>query len=120
MSSLTSIAPVLHVADLNRSIAYYRDRLGFAIDFVYDNFYASLVRDGCHIHIKVTDIAAQRARWSAESEEVDATFGVKGAAALFAEFDANGATFTVRLRKMPYGTEFYVQDPDGYVLAFVE
>jgi hypothetical protein len=24
------------------------------------------------------------------------------------------------LRQMPYGKEFYVRDPDGYVLGFVE
>jgi catechol 2,3-dioxygenase-like lactoylglutathione lyase family enzyme len=120
MPSLTSIAPVLHVEDIARSIAYYRERLGFEIDFVYEDFYASLVRDGCHIHLKLTDLASQRARWSAESEEVDATFGIAGAAELFAEFEASGAMFTVRLRTMPYGAEFYVQDPDGYVLAFVE
>jgi len=26
----------------------------------------------------------------------------------------------VALRRMPYGTEFYVRDPDGYVLGFVQ
>ena len=29
-------------------------------------------------------------------------------------------TFSVPLRQMPYGVEFYVRDPDGYVLGFVE
>ena len=24
------------------------------------------------------------------------------------------------LRKMPYGTEFYVRDPDGYILGFIQ
>jgi hypothetical protein len=26
----------------------------------------------------------------------------------------------VPLRSMPYGREFYVRDPDGYILGFVE
>jgi hypothetical protein len=26
----------------------------------------------------------------------------------------------VPLRRMPYGVELYVRDPDGYVLGFVE
>jgi predicted enzyme related to lactoylglutathione lyase len=27
---------------------------------------------------------------------------------------------TQPLRTMPYGTEFYISDPDGYVLAFLD
>jgi hypothetical protein len=27
---------------------------------------------------------------------------------------------TVALRHMPYGTEFYIRDPDGYILGFIE
>jgi hypothetical protein len=26
----------------------------------------------------------------------------------------------VALRKKPYGSEFYVRDPDGYILGFVQ
>jgi hypothetical protein len=26
----------------------------------------------------------------------------------------------VTLRHMPYGVEFYIRDPDGYVLGFVQ
>jgi hypothetical protein len=26
----------------------------------------------------------------------------------------------VALRHMPYGTEFYIRDPDGYILGFIE
>jgi hypothetical protein len=28
--------------------------------------------------------------------------------------------FSVPLRHMPYGREFYVRDPDGYIPGFVE
>ncbi len=30
MASVTGVSPVLLVADIGRSIAYYRDRLGFS------------------------------------------------------------------------------------------
>lgn len=50
--SLVFVAPVFRVADLARSLAYYRDRLGFEVEFIYDGFYAGLRRDGCHIHLK--------------------------------------------------------------------
>lgn len=33
---------------------------------------------------------------------------------------AAGAPFSVPLRTMPYGGEFYVRDPDGYIIGFVQ
>ena len=33
---------------------------------------------------------------------------------------SKGVTFAVPLRHMPYGIEFYVRDPDGYVLGFIQ
>jgi predicted enzyme related to lactoylglutathione lyase len=31
-----------------------------------------------------------------------------------------GANITQPLRNMPYGTAFYMADPDGHILAFIE
>ena len=48
---ITGIAPQFLVDDLDRAVAYYRDRLGFELDFIYESFYASVSRDGsavCH------------------------------------------------------------------------
>ena len=39
---VTSIAPQFLVDDLERSVAYYRDALGFDVDFVYESFYAAV------------------------------------------------------------------------------
>ena len=49
---LTGIAPQFLVDDLGRAIAYYRDKLGFQLDFEYQSFYASVTRDGFAIHLK--------------------------------------------------------------------
>ena len=43
---ITGIAPQFLVDDLDRAIAYYRDRLGFELDFKYESFYAGVSRDG--------------------------------------------------------------------------
>jgi len=32
-------------------LAYYRERLGFAVDFAYESFYAAVSRDGVAIHL---------------------------------------------------------------------
>ena len=51
-TEVTGIAPQLLVDDLFVAIEYYRDKLGFATDFVHESFYASVSRDGCSIHLK--------------------------------------------------------------------
>ncbi|MBS0431564.1 MAG: hypothetical protein JSS21_04060, partial [Proteobacteria bacterium] len=50
--ALMDVAPVFLVADLARSLAYYRDGLGFDPEFVHGDFYAGVARDGCRIHLK--------------------------------------------------------------------
>ena len=114
------VAPVLRVADLGRSIAFYRDCLGFALEFEYEGFYAGVVRDGCRIHLKcAAPVERDQAAFEA-AEHLDACFVAVAVDRLYAQFAAAGAPFSVPLRVMPYGQECYVRDPDGYILGFVE
>jgi catechol 2,3-dioxygenase-like lactoylglutathione lyase family enzyme len=117
---LHHVAPVFQVSDLPRSLAYYRDRLGFAVEFVHDGFYAGVVRDDCHIHLKCSAPPTRDQRGFEAAEHLDACFVVANAESLAASLESAGTDFSVRLRRMPYGTEFYVRDPDGYILGFVQ
>lgn len=118
--ALTYVAPVFRVADLARSLSYYRDRLGFAVEFEYEGFYAGVVRDECRLHLKCSPPAPRDQPAFEAAEHLDACFGVRDAEALAARFTAAGAAFTMPLRSMPYGREFYVRDPDGHVLGFIQ
>jgi catechol 2,3-dioxygenase-like lactoylglutathione lyase family enzyme len=117
---LTYIAPVFRVADLARSMAFYRDRLGFEVEFNYENFYASVCRDHCHVHLKCAPPAPRDQAALERAEDLDACITVIDAAALSSSFAGAGVAFAVPLRTVPYGTEFYVRDPDGYVLGFIQ
>ncbi len=118
--SVQYIAPVLRVADLEGSLAFYRERLGFDLEFSYEDFYASVWREGCRLHLQ-RGAAAPRDQATIEREErIDVCLGVDDARALYERFGAAGVAFTVPLRQMPYGTEFYVRDPDGYILGFIQ
>jgi catechol 2,3-dioxygenase-like lactoylglutathione lyase family enzyme len=118
--TLTYIAPVFRVANLNQSLAFYRDQLGFGLDFCYDEFYASVSRDGCHVHLKCADPTPRDQAAIERDESIDACVVVQNAVGLSAAFQSAGVTFALPLRQMPYGVEFYVRDPDGYVLGFVQ
>ena len=49
---ITSLAPQFLVDDLERSIAYYRDALGFTFDEPWGGFYAIGRIDGLELHLK--------------------------------------------------------------------
>jgi len=119
-SRLTGIALVLHVDDLARSITFYRDQLGVDVEFNYEGFYAGMRRESCAIHLKGSGKPQRDQERFEANEEVDALISVIGAEDLYAHYASKGVPFTVKLRQMPYGTEFYVKDPDGYILGFVQ
>jgi catechol 2,3-dioxygenase-like lactoylglutathione lyase family enzyme len=118
---LTAIAPQFLVDDLARSIAYYRRELGFGLDFQYEDFYASVSRDGCAIHLKcAAKTEADRAH-RREEEHLDAYIRVSDAAALYGELSTRGARIVRPLEDRPWSCrEFYVEDSDGYILCFSE
>ena len=118
---LTGIAPQFLVDDLRRSIEYYRQQLGFELDFVYEDFYASVSRNGCAIHLKeAAKIEADRSHRK-QNEHLDASIAVTNLAALHNELLARGAVITKPLEVRPWSSrDFYVEDPDGYILCFSE
>jgi len=118
---LQAIAPQLLVDDLDAAIAYYRDRLGFVVDFVYDSFYAGVSRGGVLIHLKHAPKTVSDRAHRKEHEHLDAYVAVAGVEALYQELQSRGARVTKPLGPRPWGhADFYVEDPDGYILCFSE
>lgn len=120
-TTITGIAPLLLVDDLDAAIVYYRDKLGFDLDFCYGGFYASVSRDGFAIHLKdAAKTSADRAH-RRQHEHLDASIRVVGVAALHDELRSRGALITKPLTEQPWSCrDFYVEDPDGYILCFSE
>ena len=118
---ITSLAPQFLVDDLSIAIACYCDRLGFECDFVYESFYASVSRDGFSIHLKCAPKTVADRAHRKQNEHLDAHVGVQGIEALFRELSSRGAHILRSLDERPWGsTDFYVEDPDGYILCFSE
>src|SRR5262245_13871312 len=121
IGKLTRISPQFLVDDLGRSTEYYALGLGFALDFIYEGFYASVSRDGCAIHLKcAAKTEADRAH-RREHEHLDAFITVSNAVALHDELQSRGARIIRALAERPWSCrDFYVEDPDGYILCFSE
>jgi catechol 2,3-dioxygenase-like lactoylglutathione lyase family enzyme len=120
-AQITGISPQFLVDDLERATAYYRDRLGFEVDFTYDSFYSSVSRGGFSIHLKhAAKIAADRVNRK-QNEHLDAHIAVSGIQDLFGELQQRGANVIRPLEERPWNCrDFYVEDPDGYILCFSE
>lgn len=119
--SLTGVAPQFLVDDLGEAIAYYRDKLGFGLDFSYDSFYAGVSRDGVAIHLKCAPKTLSDRAHRKQNEHLDAYISVTGVATLHDELRSRGALITKSLEARPWSCiDFYVVDPDGYILCFSE
>ena len=124
--NLASISPFFIVKDLQASIAYYRERLGFQLDFQGPDegpFWAGVSRDGIGIMLKaiLPDVLPcpnhtrhEWARWDAYIYTLDPD-------ALFDEFSQRGVSFVKKLSFIDEGLwGFEITDADGYVLAFFQ
>ena len=115
---VTSFAPQFLVDELTVSIAYYR-KLGFTFGEPWDGFYAIGEVDGLELHLKEAPKNGAERRYRREHEHLDAAAGVDGIEAFYERCVTNGATILKPLTETPWGTkDFYVEDPDGYIIAF--
>lgn len=119
--ALTGISPVLLVADLDRSVAYYRDQLGFSCQ-VYGqppNF-ATATRDEATILLALCgDPSRIVPNWRIVDNTWNAFIRVDDVENIYAEVQERGAGIDYTLYDAPSGfREFGVQDPDGHDIAF--
>lgn len=103
-------APVLHVADVEATAAYYRDVLGFTWDFG-DEQYAVVWRDNSAIHLtrggQGTPAGIHLFQW------------VRDVDAYYREIEGRGADVLEEPTDRPYGIrELKVRDPNGIEIVF--
>jgi catechol 2,3-dioxygenase-like lactoylglutathione lyase family enzyme len=110
----------LLVADIKHSVEFYTKELGFDVDFYYQDFYAGIIKDGFSIHLKAGKPSVDEGANKRTNEDPDIIFSVEGIEDLYKELSGKSVAFAQSLRHMPYGKEFYVADPDGNIIAFVE
>jgi catechol 2,3-dioxygenase-like lactoylglutathione lyase family enzyme len=119
----TAISPFFIVSNVDRTIAFFREKLGFETTFqepARNPFFAIIRRDGAQLLVKSDGNVAPmpnpkrhpNMRWDAFVYAPDPD-------ALAAEFISHGAAFSAPLADTHDGLRgFEVTDPDGYVLFF--
>jgi lactoylglutathione lyase len=127
MPRVQKLTPNLIVSDIERSIAFYRDVLGFAVETTVPDaapFVFAILRNGpVEIFLNAMEPAI------AEYPSLART-PLGGSLTLFMEVEQVRSAHEVLARKAPvvmplekkwYGvTEFAISDPDGYVITLAE
>lgn len=119
-STIKSMSPQLLVVDIDHSIEFYTKQLDFALDFRFKDFYAGIIKDGFSIHLKCGSPSREERKNKRENEDLDIVFLVDGVIDLYNDFLNKPVEILQPLCDRPYGKEFYIADPDGYILAFLE
>lgn len=129
--ALQSIVPLLLVKDLQVSIEFYVNKLGFKLGFEDEGAFAGLFRDGCCIYLGQKEEQAVDLR-NVSAKTVDDGFASYDLHIncepgtiddLWREYRDAGATIHESFEEGPvdrdYGMrDFSVFDPDGYDLVF--
>lgn len=114
--------PVLFVADVDVSAKFYKDCLGFRIDFLHGHppFYGSVSRDGATLHLKFVHEPVFAGDAAQREGLIMAFIDAPNVKRLYSEYRAAGAEIVQKLTKQAWGgTDFIVRDPDGNAIAFV-
>jgi uncharacterized glyoxalase superfamily protein PhnB len=118
--TIHQIAPQFFTTDMDATLAYYRDKLGFACVSTWQDppTYAIVARDDRRIHFRCAPPPMPNPD-KYDDELLDAYLFVDDVDALFTEYAARGVEFTRALGDTPWGSrEFVVKDWDGRLLAF--
>ncbi len=121
--STPSISPFFIVSDVEQTIAFYRDRLGFETRYTAeegDLYFAILGREGAQLFVKADkDVPPLPNPKRHPTMRWDAFVYAPDPDALAADFAEHGATFSVPLEDTHDGLRgFEISDPDGYTLFF--
>jgi catechol 2,3-dioxygenase-like lactoylglutathione lyase family enzyme len=120
--ALERMCPFFVVGDVVRSIAFYRDMLGFQTWYREPDdepFFAVVGRDGAQLFLKAGEAAPMPNSSRDPAMRWDTYVLAYDPDAIAAEFAARGVTFSRPLMDTHDGLRgFELKDPDGYVLFF--
>jgi catechol 2,3-dioxygenase-like lactoylglutathione lyase family enzyme len=120
-SEIIGVHPQIFVTDMERAVAFYRDRLGFDVEYLYGDppHYGLVVRGRAGLNLRRVDALPVDASMRDREDLLAATLVVRHVEALYRTYEAAGLTFHQHLREQSWGArDFIVADPDGNLVHF--
>jgi len=116
---IVRVIPQLRTTDLAGSIRFYTEKVGFTLDFQYEDFYAGIRAGGQIFHLKLADEKDPSIDFVDRGGHFHLYFESGDAAADAEGLARRGVALVTALHETPWGTrEFVIRDDQGHTLYF--
>lgn len=106
MTRIENTIPVLGVLDIDRSIEFYQNTLGFTLEWNAGPV-CSVSRDGCSVMLQVRESVLPSTVWIGVDDD-----------AFFGKLEKVGVKVLQKPTNQPWAHEMKIADPDDNVLWF--
>ena len=116
---ITSVIAQLRTTDLKESIRFYTEKIGLALEFRYEDFYAGIRAGSQVFHLKLVDSKDPSIKFVDDGEHFHLYFGTDDVAALAETLKQRGIRLVQDVHATPWGTrELVIKDNQGHTLYF--
>ena len=118
---VTEAIPQIRTTNLEESLDFYINRLGFELEFRYQDFYAGIRAGRSRIHMKLVDDKDPSIDFVRQGNHLHLYFPTSNVLALAGEFKSRDITFLNQPMDTDYSmNEFSIVDNQGHILCFAE
>lgn len=119
--AISRIVPQLRTTDMASSIRFYTEKLGFAVEFQYQDFYAGIGAGGQIFHLKLVDEKDPSISFVEEGGHFHLYLETQGVAGFAVQLKAKGVPLVKDVHETPWGTrEIVIHDDQGHTLYLGE
>lgn len=114
---ITGIVPQLRTTDMASSIRFYTQKLGFSVEFSYQDFYTGIRVWNQVFHLKLVDEKDPSIPYVDEGGHFHLYFNTKDVIGFAAQLKAKGVPLAKDVHETPWNTrEIVIHDDQGHTL----
>jgi catechol 2,3-dioxygenase-like lactoylglutathione lyase family enzyme len=118
---ILGVSPQLRTTDLAESIRFYTEKVGFEVEFQYQDFYAGIRAGDQVFHLKQVDEKDPSIAFVDRDDHLHLYFQTDDASGAAQVLTKNGVPLVQEVHDTPWGTrEFGFKDDQGHTLYFSE
>jgi catechol 2,3-dioxygenase-like lactoylglutathione lyase family enzyme len=118
---ISSVIAQLRTTNLAESIGFYTTKIGFTLEFQYEDFYAGIRAGDQIFHLKLVDERDPSIEFVDTGGHFDLYFDTDDVSAAAATLQRNGVHLETDVHETAWGTrEFVIKDDQGHTLYFGE
>lgn len=119
--TIKAIAPQLRTTDMRSSISFYTEKLGFSVEFNFEDFYVGISAGDQSFHLKLVDEPDPSIPYVDDGGHLHLYFETDDVAAVANRLKDNGVLLVKDVHETAWQTrEIVLNDDQGHTLYFGE